>query len=142
MAAWRIVQPRLPAVEWIVVAVADEGAYAGIVKLLQTGDEPVLSAEAAVRAVVDVSGDQQCVHSLGNAKVDDVRVGVKRRFIQQARHIVRGSGLQPGKRAVEVQIGGVNESESHRMYRICYVRRVRVGSLSAEVSVSHAQIAG
>ena len=65
MAAWRIVQPGLPAIQWIVVAVTDEGAYAGVVKLLQTGDEPVLCAEATVRAVVDVSCDHQRIHSLG-----------------------------------------------------------------------------
>ena len=69
---WRIGQPRLPAVKGVVVAMADEGAYAGIVKLLQTGDEPVLCSEAAVRAVVDVPGDQQRVHSLGNAQVNDI----------------------------------------------------------------------
>ena len=67
-------EPRLPAVEGIVIAVADERTNAGRVELFQAIDEFALRAQTAVRRVVDIPGHQQRVHLLRDAKIDDVVV--------------------------------------------------------------------
>ena len=64
--AWRVVKARLPAVEGIVVAVADKGAYAGLMQLFQAGDELELRAQAAIRRIVDITGDEQRVDTFSS----------------------------------------------------------------------------
>ena len=57
------------------VAVTDEGAYAGIVQPFQAIDELELRAEAPISRVVDVARDEQRVRPLVDAQLDDVLVG-------------------------------------------------------------------
>ena len=64
MASIRIGEPRLPSVQRVMVAVAHEGPDAGGVQAAQALDEGLLGTQAAVGAVVNVPGDQQCIHPL------------------------------------------------------------------------------
>ena len=110
--AWRIVEPRLPAVERIMVAVTDERAYPGIVEPFQAIDELELRAEAPICRIVHVAGDEQRVHALVDTQFNDVLVGGKRRVVQRARHVFRGNGLYADEGAVEVQVCGMYEADS------------------------------
>ena len=105
------VQPGLPAVQRVVVAVADERAYAGGVQSPQPVDELQLRTQAAVGAVVHVARHQQRVHPLLDAQLHDPVVHIEGRAAQRAAHLVRRYRPQSGERAVEVKVGGVYESE-------------------------------
>ena len=93
------------------VAVTDERAYARLVQPLQALDELELRAQAAVRRVIHVTRDEQRVHPLVDAQVDDVLIGRERSGIERVRHVVGSRRLQAGERTVEVQVGGVDEAE-------------------------------
>ena len=67
MTARRMREPGLPAVEGVVVAVADERPDAGVMEPIQAIEESALGAKAAVRAVIDVSGHEQRVHLFADA---------------------------------------------------------------------------
>ena len=67
VATRRIREPSLPAVERIVISVANERPYAGIMELFQAVHEPGLSAKTAVGRVVNVAGDQQRINLFGDA---------------------------------------------------------------------------
>ena len=112
MTARRIRELRLPAVEGIVVAVANEGPDADVMEPVQAVDEFALGAKAAVRPIVDVSSHEQRVHLLSNAQFDDVFVGLERCVANGARDIVRGCCPQSPERAVEMQIGRMDESKT------------------------------
>ena len=110
--AWRVVQPRLPAVERIVVAVADEGPYTGIVQPFQALDELELGAQAPVGRVEHVASDQKRVHTLVDAQVDDVLVGAERRILQRAGHVFGRDGLNTNERTVQMQISGMYKAKT------------------------------
>ena len=74
MATIGIGQPRFPAVQRIMIAVAHERPDAGGVQAAEAVDECTLGPQAAVRAVVNVAGHQQGISPLGDAEVDDVLV--------------------------------------------------------------------
>ena len=92
----RIVQLRLPTIERIVVAVTDERANARLVQSLQALDELELRTEATVFPVVHVARDEQRVHPLVDAQVDDVLIGRERSGVERVRHVV--GGLPPSSR--------------------------------------------
>ena len=110
--ARRIVQPRLPTVERIVVAVADERTYAGLVQPLQALDELELRAQAPIGGVVHVTRDEQRVHPFVDAHVDDVLVGAEGRILKCVGHVWGRDSLYPDKGAVEMQISGVYKAET------------------------------
>ena len=103
----RKVQPCFPAVQRVVVAVADERPDPGVVQALQALDEPQLRPEAAVGAVVDVPRHQEGIDLLPDTQVDDALVSVKGGAAQLLGHIVRRLAPDPSKRAVQVQVGSV-----------------------------------
>ena len=111
----RVFQPCLPPVQRIVIAMAYEGPNARGLQPAQAFNKGTLSAQAAVGAVVDVPGDEQGIHTFGDAKVDDVVIGVERRCVQGLRHRVRGYCPKPRERAVQVKVGGVDESKVHNL---------------------------
>ena len=94
------------------VAVTDERAYAGLVQPFQAIDELELRAEAPIGRVVDIARDEQRVHPLVDAQLDDVLVGGKRRVVQRPSNIVGSDGPYADERAVEVQIGGMYETDT------------------------------
>ena len=100
--AWRIVQPRLPAVQRIVVAMADERADARLVQPVQPIDELELRAQAPIRRIVHVARHEQRVHPLVDAQLDDVLIGRERGVVERVRHVVGSRRLQAGERAVQV----------------------------------------
>ena len=108
----RQVQAGLPAVQWVMVAVADEGAYTGPVELRQPIDEAQLGPQAPVRSVIDVAGDQQGIHLLLEAEIDDVPVGVEGGAAQGIGDVGGSLVADALERAVQVQIGRVDEAES------------------------------
>ena len=87
--AWRIVKASFPAVEGIVVAVADKGADAGLVQLLQTGNELELGAQAPVGRIVYITGNEQCIDTFVNTELDDVLICAERRAVQGGSSHVR-----------------------------------------------------
>ena len=103
-AARRQGQPRLPAVQRVVVAVADEGAYARRRQPLQPSHELQLRPQAAVGSVVDVAGHQQRVHPFPQAQPDDVVIGVESGAAQRIRDVIRRFASNTAKGAVQVQV--------------------------------------
>ena len=108
-AAARQLEPRFPAVQRVVVAVADEGADAGFIQAFQPVAEFQLRPQAAVGAVVHVACDQQRVCPLLDAQVDDVRVGVEGGAEQGVGNVLRRLAAHADKGAVQVEVGGVDE---------------------------------
>ena len=94
------------------VAVTHERAYPGLVQSLQPVDELELRAEAPVRRIVHVAGDEQCIHTFVDTQFNDVLVGGKRRVVQRTRHVFRGNGLYADEGAVEVQVCGMYEADA------------------------------
>ena len=119
----RIGQPRLPAVERVVISVTDKRTDALLVQPLQPLDELPLGTQAALRAVVHVAGDKQRVYPFTDAQVDDVVVRPERRIGYLARDALRRGVAQPLEGAVEVQVGGVDESEQRHRSKCSSQRR-------------------
>ena len=111
-AARRQGQPGLPAVQRVVVAVADEGTYARPVQPGQPVHELQLRPQAAVSSVVDVTGHQQGVHAFPKAQRDDVLVGVEGGAAQRIGDIIRRFAANAAKGAVQMQIGGVYKPQA------------------------------
>jgi hypothetical protein len=111
MTARGIRQSCLPTVQGIVIAMADERTDAGLVEPVETVDEPALSPQAAVGAVVDVSRYEKRVHPFRDTEIDDVVIGIEGRLPKTRGNMLRHTGLQARKRAVEMQIGGVYETK-------------------------------
>ena len=105
-------QPSLPAVQRVVVAVAHEGADACRVQPVQPVHELQLRPKAAVGPVVDVPGHQQRIHALANAQRDDVVIGIKGGAAQRIGDVTRRFAANAAKRAVQMQVGGVNELQA------------------------------
>ena len=95
VAQGRIGQPRLPAVERVVISVTDKRTDALLVQPLQPLDELPLGTQAALRAVVHVAGDKQRVYPFTDAQVDDVVVRPERRIGYLARDALRRGVAQP-----------------------------------------------
>ena len=93
------------------VAMAYEGAYAGPFELGQTINEAQLGPEAPIRSVVDVAGDQQGIHLLLQAKVDDVLVSVEGSTAQGLGDVVGSLTADAAEGAVKVQVGRIDEAE-------------------------------
>ena len=66
------IQPRLPAVQRIVVTVADERSNASRIQPRQPLAKLQLCPQAAVGPVVNIASNQQPIDLLSNAQVDDV----------------------------------------------------------------------
>lgn len=71
-----------------------------------------MRAEAPVGRIVDVARDEQRVHPLVDTQFDDVLVGGKCRVVQCACNIVGSNGFYADEGAVEVEIGGMYESDA------------------------------
>ena len=113
MASIGISEPSLPSVQRVVVAVAHERPDAGGVQAAQTVDEGLLGAQAAIGAVVNVAGDQQCFHSLGDAQVDDVSVGIKCGGVKRPGYILGCRCPDAPERTVQMEVCSVDKSEGH-----------------------------
>ncbi len=110
-ARWQV-QPGLPAVQRVVVAVADEGTNAGPVQLSQPFDEAKLGTEAPVSPIVDVAGNQQGIDLFLEAEVGDVPVCFEGGTCQRVGHVGRDRTADALEGAVQVQVGRVDEAES------------------------------
>ena len=95
------------------VAVANERPNTGGIQPLQTFDEGALGAQAAVGAIVYVAGYEQGIHPLGDAEVDDAPVGIESGRIERLGHIFRRGRPDARERTVQMEISGVDKSESH-----------------------------
>ena len=124
--ACRQVNASLPSIEGIVVAMAYEGAYAGPFELGQTINEAQLGPEAPLRSVVDVAGDQQGIHLLLQAKVDDVLVSVEGSTAQGLGDVVGSLTADAAEGAVKVQVGRMDEAEFGHEHLVLQ-RRVQGG---------------
>jgi hypothetical protein len=72
--------------------------------------EPELCPEAAVRAVVYVTGDQQEVHPFPQAKVNQVIKGLEGGLAQDGQH-VRRFVSNAAARAVQVQVSRMDKGK-------------------------------
>jgi hypothetical protein len=69
-----------------------------------------LRTQAPIGAVVDVAGNEERVNVAVDAKVDDAFEGIERRGCRELANAVVDPP-QPAERAVEVEVGGVDEPE-------------------------------
>ena len=89
---------------------ADESTDTRGIQTLQAFDQPELGAQAAIRAIVDVTDDQQRIGLLSDRKVDNALEGFKGGIISQF-------GNSPGyptdstKLTIKVQICCVDETD-------------------------------
>ena len=95
------------------VAMANEGPDTGGIQPLQTFNEGALGTQTAVGSIVYVAGDEQGIHPLSDAEVDDVFVGIKSGRIECLDHIFRRGRPDARERTIQMEISGVDKSESH-----------------------------
>ena len=112
---WQI-QAGLPSVQRVVVAVADEGADAGVIQTFETLHELQLGPQAAVGAVVHVSRHQECIHTFVQTQLDDVVVGAECGLAQCGRHMVGRVRLHACKRAIQMQVGSMDKSQCWHLH--------------------------
>ena len=126
------IKPRLPTIQGIMVAVADERSDAGFGQPADAVRETELRTQAPIRRVVDVTGNQQRVDLLVKTESHDVVVRRKGGVAEVVGHMGGRGRSQSGERTVKVQIRGVHETE----FRLGHVGRdaegdgtVRLGDL-------------
>ena len=96
----------------VVIAANDKGPNPGFVQPPQLIGEKAGSLHRGLFAVVEVAGDQESVDLLGKAEINHVGEGFSRRPADQLgkRRLAQRQGAQ---RRIEVDVGGMNESERH-----------------------------
>ena len=97
----------------VMVAADDEGRDLGFVQPSKLIGEKARRLHRGLLAVVEVAGDQERVHFLGEADIDDRRERPARRAADQVGER-RLTQRQRAERRIEVHVGGVDESEAHR----------------------------
>ena len=100
----------LPAGERVVIAVGDETGDARLAGLTEGIPEAELSPQAAVLAVVHVPGDDDKICRLAPGQVNDLVEGLEGR-LPEHRGNFGGRGVDALKRAVQVQIGAMQETK-------------------------------
>jgi hypothetical protein len=101
---------RLPAIEWIVVTVRDERTDAVVGESLEPGLERQLRAQAAVRSIVDIAGDEEGIDMAIDAQVDDALERIEGRCARKLPDAVVDAP-QPPEWAIEMEVGGVHKAE-------------------------------
>ena len=100
----------------VVIAANDEGLDARLVEPSQLVGEKARRLHRRLFAVVEVAGDHERVDLLRQAEIDHGDKGFSRRPADQLGQL-RIAQRQRRQRRIEVDVGGMNESESHRPYR-------------------------
>ena len=106
-----------PTIERVVIAMHDEGPNSGLTEPTESITESQLRFQTAIGTVVDISGDQQEIDLLPQAKIDDHLKRSEGRFAEflDDPALSHGQPPQPDKRAVEMKVCRMNERESgHR----------------------------
>ncbi len=96
----------------VVVAANDEGPDPRLVQAPELIREKARGLHRGLLAVVEVAGDQERVDLLGKAELDHGGEGFARRAADQLGKR-RLAQRQSAQRRIEVDVGGVNESERH-----------------------------
>ena len=109
MAGFRKVELREPAIQRIMISVADEGGDACDVEASQPLLKRELRLQPSIRAVEDVAGHEQRVDSFVDTEVDDAPERIEGRIAKIVRDH-RISLLQASEGTSEVKVGGMNES--------------------------------
>ncbi len=107
-------QPSRISRERIMVSMHDEGANASRIEAAQLIPQVKPGAYRAIAKVEQVSGQHQEVNPFAQAERDDPRECVESGALK-SRQVVGEGGVagEPAEGAVEVQISGVNEGETH-----------------------------
>ena len=96
----------------VVIAANDEGLDARLVEPPELVGEKPRRLHRCLFAIVEVAGDHECVDLLRQAEIDHGDKGFSRRPADQLGQLGIAQ-RQRRERRIEMDVGGMNESESH-----------------------------
>ena len=102
---------RQPAVEWVMIAMTDEGGNACIVELSKALIETELRLKASVCAIVNIASNKECVDLFVHAQLDNIPIGLEGCLLKHLAD-VWGDGAESTEGTIEVKVCGMDEAKT------------------------------